>query len=92
MLIDWYLKSKTQLCVWTFQSENWRFQIRQPTKEFFALVDTLHAATVKIRQMLADGMDPEKAILEWERIIKQKQTEQQNRESDAEQQEKEETG
>lgn len=72
MIVSWVLRSKEQICEWTFQAPMFRFSVGQDINEFFNLVDALHDSVSKLKAMMADGLDPQAAIAEWERMIKEK--------------------
>ena len=72
MIVSWVLRSKEQVCEWTFQAPMFRFSVGQDINEFFNLVDALHQSVSQIREMMKDGMDPQAAIAEWEKMIKEK--------------------
>jgi len=44
MNVSWILRSKEQLCEWTFSAPMFRFSVGQDINEFFSLVEGLNAA------------------------------------------------
>lgn len=72
MIVSWVLRSKERVCEWTFQAPMFRFSVGQDIDEFFSLVAALHDSCSKIKAMMADGLDPQAAIAEWERMISEK--------------------
>lgn len=69
MNLKWFLRQDEQVCEWSIECPECRFQFKQPLQAFFPMVEELHAAMSKVKDLMAGGMDAQAAISEWERML-----------------------
>ena len=72
MFIGWVIDIGENTCDWIIKDKDSQYSFQQSIDMFFSVIEQLHAANLKMNELIGQGMSKEAAIAEWERMIKDK--------------------